>query len=141
MAWRQIRELVQDVAYLWKHRSAANKAMDLSARRIQAEESLRAARQQLREAEEAREAAIMSALRRSNEDITMLKDRLTERHKTVMDTLDETDHLAASATAASAPTTLTGKPTDAATDDAADDAAASASTSSACASAATSDSK
>ena len=137
MAWRQIRELVQDVAYLWKHRSAANKAMDLSARRIQAEESLRAARQQLREAEEAREAAIMSALRRSNEDITMLKDRLTERHKTVMNTLDETDHLAASATAASAPVTPTGTPTDTATDA----AAASASTSSACASAATSDSK
>ena len=133
MAWRQIRELVQDVAYLWKHRSAANKAMDLSARRIQAEESLRAARQQLREAEEAREAAIMSALRRSNEDITMLKDRLTERHKTVMDTLDETDHLAAGATAASA----RAKPIDAATDT----AAAPASTSSASASVSTSDSK
>ena len=102
MAWRQIRELVQDVAYLWKHRSAANKAMDLGARRQQAEETLRAARQQLRDAEAAREAAIVSALRQSSEDINRLNNRLTQRHRTVMDSLDEADHRAASATAASA---------------------------------------
>ena len=102
MAWRQIRELVQDVAYLWKHRSAANKAMDLGARRQQAEETLRAARQQLRDAEAAREAAIVSALRQSSEDINRLNNRLTQRHRTVMDSLDEADHRAASATVASA---------------------------------------
>ena len=98
----EISNLAQDVAYLWKHRSAANKAMDLGARRQQAEETLRAARQQLRDAEAAREAAIVSALRQSSEDINRLNNRLTQRHRSVMDSLDEADHRAASATAASA---------------------------------------